>query len=101
MTARHPPGALIVRFQEGLGAATAGHAIITWRGEWVQCCTPGLGPAEYYECYIATCIPVFSPETGHRDEEQRSYHDDFRLLPSRVYARAVVRGDRPGNREGG
>ena len=43
----------------------AGEAIITSRGEWVQYSTPESPGAEY----ISVCIPAFSPELVHRDEE--------------------------------
>jgi mannose-6-phosphate isomerase-like protein (cupin superfamily) len=42
---------------------TAGQAVITHKGEWVQYSTPGPEGAEY----LAVCLPAFSPETVHRD----------------------------------
>ena len=42
----------------------AGQAIITHKGEWVQYSTPLEEGAEY----IAVCLPAFSPETVHRDD---------------------------------
>lgn len=42
-----------------------GEAIIISANEWVQYSTPGDDGAEY----IAVCLPVFSPDTVHRDEE--------------------------------
>ena len=42
---------------------SAGEAIVTYKGEWIQYSTPGHEGAEY----IAVCIPAFSPETVHRD----------------------------------
>ena len=42
----------------------AGQAVIAPRGEWVRY-TPGTGGAEY----VAVCVPAFSPDTVHRDEE--------------------------------
>ncbi|MBL7645758.1 MAG: cupin domain-containing protein [Candidatus Hydrogenedentes bacterium] len=44
---------------------SAGEAIITYKGEWIQYSTPGAEGAEY----IAVCIPAFSPDTVHRDGE--------------------------------
>jgi ethanolamine utilization protein EutQ (cupin superfamily) len=44
---------------------SAGEAIITHKGEWIQYSTPGADGAEY----IAVCIPAFAPETVHRDGE--------------------------------
>jgi mannose-6-phosphate isomerase-like protein (cupin superfamily) len=43
----------------------AGQAIIVQKGEWVRYSTPWEGGAQY----IAVCLPAFSPETVHRDEE--------------------------------
>ena len=42
-----------------------GEAVISPRGQWVQYSTPGSDGAEY----IAVCLPAFSPETAHRDED--------------------------------
>ncbi|HEY4309425.1 MAG TPA: hypothetical protein VGN12_08235 [Pirellulales bacterium] len=47
--------------------ARAGQAISVPRGEWVQYSTPETEGAEY----IAVCLPAFSPQTVHRDEECR------------------------------
>lgn len=44
---------------------SAGEAIITHKGEWIQYSTPGPEGAEY----IAVCIPAFSPDTVHRAGE--------------------------------
>ena len=43
---------------------SAGQAIVTSPGEWVQYSTPGADGAEY----IAVCLPAFSPDSVHRDE---------------------------------
>ena len=43
----------------------AGEAIIINANEWVQYSTPGDDGAEY----VAVCLPAFSPDTVHRDEE--------------------------------
>lgn len=42
-----------------------GEAIIVEANEWVQYSTPDEEGAEY----IAVCLPAFSPETVHRDDE--------------------------------
>ncbi len=42
-----------------------GEAIIV-EAEWVQYSTPHEGGAEY----IAVCLPAFSPDTVHRDDEK-------------------------------
>lgn len=58
-------GQLNVRTEDGAEiAVSAGEAIITHAGEWVQYSTPGPEGAEY----IAVCHPAFSPDTVHRDE---------------------------------
>ena len=44
---------------------TAGRAIIAHKGEWVRYSSPHAGGAKY----IAVCLPAFSPETVHRDDE--------------------------------
>ena len=43
----------------------ASQAVIAPRGEWVRYSTPGKGGAEY----VAVCVPAFSPDIVHRDEE--------------------------------
>jgi len=43
----------------------AGQAIQTPRGEWVRYSTPGDNGCEY----IAVCLPAFSSDTVHRDED--------------------------------
>jgi mannose-6-phosphate isomerase-like protein (cupin superfamily) len=58
-------GALRVAHAGGAIDVTAGQAVITPRGEWVQYSTPGPEGAEY----IAICLPAFSPDTVHRDPE--------------------------------
>jgi mannose-6-phosphate isomerase-like protein (cupin superfamily) len=42
-----------------------GEAIIIEANEWVQYSTPNNNGAEY----IAVCLPAFSPDTVHRDDE--------------------------------
>ena len=56
-------GMLKVTTKESAVEVNAGEAIITHKGEWVQYSTPE--GAEY----IAVCLPAFSPDTVHRDEE--------------------------------
>jgi ethanolamine utilization protein EutQ len=57
-------GALHVEHEQGSIDVTAGQAVITYAGEWVRYSTPGVEGAEY----IAVCVPAFSMETVHRDE---------------------------------
>jgi mannose-6-phosphate isomerase-like protein (cupin superfamily) len=58
-------GTLRVAYRGGEMDVQAGQAVITHAGEWVQYSTPGDEGAEY----IAVCMPAFSPNTVHRDEE--------------------------------
>ncbi len=44
---------------------SAGQAIMTGKHEWVQYSTPFEGGAEY----IAVCLPAFSPDIVHRDDD--------------------------------
>lgn len=43
----------------------AGEAVIAPAGEWVRYSTPKPEGAEY----VAVCLPAFSPETVHRDDD--------------------------------
>ena len=43
----------------------AGEAFITYAGDRVRYSTPNPGGAEY----IAVCLPAFSPDNVHRDED--------------------------------
>jgi len=57
-------GTLRVTTKEDALDISAGEAVVTLKGEWVQYSTPGPDGAEY----IAVCLPAFSPGTVHRDE---------------------------------
>jgi mannose-6-phosphate isomerase-like protein (cupin superfamily) len=57
-------GTVRVEYERGTLDVTAGQAVVTAPGEWVRYSTPD-GDAEY----IAVCLPAFSMETVHRDEE--------------------------------
>jgi ethanolamine utilization protein EutQ len=56
-------GSLRVCHKQGQIDVSAGQAVVTYRGEWIQYSTPAEGGAEY----IAVCLPAFSMETVHRD----------------------------------
>jgi len=56
-------GKILIKTKDQELEVTAGEAIITEAGEWVQYSTPEEG-AEY----IAVCLPAFSPDIVHRDE---------------------------------
>ena len=58
-------GTLHVKYEGGKMDVTGGQAVVTLPGEWVQYSTPLSGGAEY----VAICLPAFSTETVHRDNE--------------------------------
>ncbi|MEJ7727600.1 MAG: cupin domain-containing protein [Polyangiaceae bacterium] len=58
-------GVLRVEHRGGSIDVAAGQAVVTSPGEWVRYSTPGADGAEY----IAVCLPAFSPDTVHRDEQ--------------------------------
>jgi len=58
-------GVVRVRHPGGTIDVSAGQAVIAHRGEWIQYSTPIEGGAEY----IAVCLPAFSIDTVHRDDE--------------------------------
>lgn len=60
-------GRLRVESDESSQEIRAGEAVIAHAGQWVRYSTPEPEGAEY----IAVCLPAFSPETVHRDDEIR------------------------------
>ena len=58
-------GMVRVEHEAGVIEAQAGQTIIAAPGERVRYSTPEPGGAEY----IAICLPAFSPDIVHRDEE--------------------------------
>jgi len=58
-------GMLRVESADGILEIRAGEAVIAPAGKWVRYSTPEAGGAEY----IAVCLPAFSPDTVHRDDE--------------------------------
>jgi len=56
-------GELQVATRHGTLTVSAGQAVHTAPGEWVQYSTPHPDGAEY----IAVCLPAFAPGTVHRD----------------------------------
>jgi mannose-6-phosphate isomerase-like protein (cupin superfamily) len=58
-------GVLRVEHRGGSIDVAAGQAVVTSPGEWVRYSTPGADGAEY----IAVCLPAFSPDAVHRDEQ--------------------------------
>lgn len=58
-------GVLRIESSEGTLDVVAGQAIVTSAGERVRYSTPGEAGAEY----IAVCLPAFSPDLVHRDDE--------------------------------
>lgn len=57
-------GTLCVKTKEEEFEIKAGQAFVASKGEWVQYSTPYAEAAEY----IAVCLPAFSPQLVHRDE---------------------------------
>lgn len=58
-------GLIRVEHEGGTLDVRSGQAVVTHPGEWVRYSTPEAGGAEY----IAVCLPAFSPDTVHRDDE--------------------------------
>ena len=58
-------GMVRVEYEDGSLEVRAGQAVVTAPGEWVRYSTPEADGAEY----VAVCVPAFSPDTVHRDEE--------------------------------
>ena len=59
-------GMIRVEHEGGVTDVQAGQAIVTHPGEWVCYSSPGPEGAEY----VAVCLPAFSMDTVHRDEEK-------------------------------
>lgn len=58
-------GMLRVESERGILEVRAGQAVVAEPGEWVRYSTPEADGAEY----IAVCLPAFSPDSVHRDDE--------------------------------
>ncbi len=58
-------GALHVHLRDGDFDVQAGRAILVHAGEWVQYSSPSPDGAEY----MAVCLPAFSPNNVHRDDD--------------------------------
>jgi len=58
-------GLLVVEHDGGRIEVHAGEAVHARPGEWVRYSTPDPGGAEY----VAVCLPAFSADTVHRDDE--------------------------------
>jgi mannose-6-phosphate isomerase-like protein (cupin superfamily) len=58
-------GMLRLSHRQGVLDVRAGQAVTVRAGEWVQYSSPEPGGAEY----LAVCLPAFSPETVHRDQD--------------------------------
>ena len=58
-------GTLRVETEDGTLDVNAGQAVVANPGEWVRYSSPLEGGAEY----VAICLPAFSPDTVHRDDE--------------------------------
>jgi mannose-6-phosphate isomerase-like protein (cupin superfamily) len=60
-------GMLRAETKERIIDVQQGEAVIIHGGEWVRYSTPGPEGAEY----IAVCMPAFTPETVHREKEEK------------------------------
>ena len=60
-------GVLRVEHHGGAIDVCAGQAVISHGGEWVRYSSPEPEGAEY----LAVCVPAFSPQTVHRDSENK------------------------------
>ncbi len=58
-------GLLRVEHEDGVMDVREGQAVVARAGEWIRYSCPENGGAEY----VAVCLPAFSPDTVHRDEE--------------------------------
>lgn len=58
-------GMLRVEYQGGSLDVRAGQAVMTSSGEWIRYSSPEADGAEY----VAICLPAFSPDTVHRDDD--------------------------------
>lgn len=58
-------GCLHVEHSDGTLRVPAGAAVIAQPGEWVRYSSPENGGAEY----VAICLPAFSPQRVHRDDD--------------------------------
>ena len=56
-------GEIVVEHEKGTLKVASGQAVVTEPGEWVRYSTPDGAQ------YVAICIPAFSPDTVHRDDE--------------------------------
>ena len=71
-------GRLRVESKDGALDIQAGEAVIAHAGQWVRYSTPEPEGAEY----IAVCLPAFSPETVHRDDEDEGRPSEVESMPS-------------------
>ncbi|MSO56927.1 MAG: cupin domain-containing protein [Acidobacteria bacterium] len=60
-------GTVRVEHEGGAIDVAAGQAVVAHPGEWVRYSSPGQEGAEY----VAVCLPAFSMETAHRDDESK------------------------------
>ena len=56
-------GRVDVEFRDGIISVVVGQAVHVPKDTWVRYSTPGGAD------YISVCIPAFSPDTVHRDDE--------------------------------
>jgi mannose-6-phosphate isomerase-like protein (cupin superfamily) len=59
-------GMLRVESRSGSLDVHAGQAVLCSAGEWIRYSSPGPEGADY----VAICLPAFSPDTVHRDDDE-------------------------------
>jgi mannose-6-phosphate isomerase-like protein (cupin superfamily) len=57
-------GKMLLEFEGGSFDIAAGQAVVTRAGEWIRYSTPDVDTE-----YVAVCLPAFSPDTVHRDDD--------------------------------
>src|SRR3954468_7017425 len=71
-------GMIRVEHEDGVLDVRAGQAVVSLPGEWIRYSSPEPGGAEY----VAICLPAFSMNTVHRDEDCTSLVFTASLLHS-------------------
>ncbi|ACN16303.1 conserved hypothetical protein [Desulforapulum autotrophicum HRM2] len=56
---------LRIQTKQGTTDIHEGEAVLATAGEWIRYSTPGPEGAEY----MAICLPAFSPDNVHRDDD--------------------------------
>ena len=68
-------GSLRVEHADGVLDVRAGQAVVVRPGEWIRYSTPEPAGAEYF----SVCLPAFSPDTVHRDGDEKERREPLRV----------------------